>query len=636
MSNQVFAGIVQSGDTHVVMRLYGVLVTLYEATAGDPVAIGRAATGDDGRFAFDITPTGAECVFYATARISQTQLLMAVIGPELRGDVVINELTTVAAAFSMNQFAAGDALSGSTRGLRTAAGMNHNLVDVLTGAPSPVLLAAPNADQTNALRSTRSLANLVAGCIRGGPGVEPYLFYLTAPAPGEEPGDTLQALLNIARNPAHHAGELFSLSLGVRTVYTPPLFSAPDAWTLAVKVNHTGDPGLPFGGPANVAFDRNGYAWIANNVFQGTPNSGNFVVVLRPDGRPADGRDGMPRSPVFGGGLQGPGWGVTISPKTGNVWVGNFGWGPPSELPVNGTVSEFHPDGTPRSGPDGYGGDFMQRIQAIVADADGNIWMAAYGSGNVVVYPHGDHHNPQYLPTGGAYPFGISIAPDGTAWLSNSGGLGWPKAESGSVCRYTLSGGVLTALQDQPVTVGKACKVIATDSQGNAWLASGGDSTVYQLDPAANVVGAFTGVGGIDAPWGICVDGADRVWVGNFGALALDSNFTSARLTQLAGVNDTRGLAPGTAISPPTGYTLPSAGDPVLLPNGDPLYTDGTECYTPFMRATSCQVDQAGNVWVVNNWKPRFRTDWEPNDGNPGGDGIVIFVGLAVPPKTNG
>jgi len=44
------------------------------------------------------------------------------------------------------------------------------------------------------------------------------------------------------------------------------------------------------------------------------------------------------------------------------------------------------------------------------------------------------------------------------------------------------------------------------------------------------------------------------------------------------------------------------------------------------MRATSAQIDMAGNVWVANNWKPNFLDDVA---FNPGGDGIVIFIGLA-------
>lgn len=47
------------------------------------------------------------------------------------------------------------------------------------------------------------------------------------------------------------------------------------------------------------------------------------------------------------------------------------------------------------------------------------------------------------------------------------------------------------------------------------------------------------------------------------------------------------------------------------------------------MRQTSVKIDAAGNVWTINNWKPRFDVDATEN---PGGDGIIIFVGLAPPP----
>ena len=50
------------------------------------------------------------------------------------------------------------------------------------------------------------------------------------------------------------------------------------------------------------------------------------------------------------------------------------------------------------------------------------------------------------------------------------------------------------------------------------------------------------------------------------------------------------------------------------------------------MRMTALAIDQAGDVWAINNWKPRFDLDISPITGNPGGDGICIFIGLAKPP----
>jgi hypothetical protein len=158
---------------------------------------------------------------------------------------------------------------------------------------------------------------------------------------------------------------------------------------------------------------------------------------------------------------------------------------------------------------------------------------------------------------------------------------------------------------------------------------------VYAFQPDGTEIGKFNG-GGVDGPWGLAIDGDGNVWVSNFGPLKPGSNFTSGGLTKLCGANPaTRppGTKLGDPISPTTGYTVPSAGSQVLLHNGDPLYgSGGPPSFAPIMRQTSVAIDQAGNIWSVNKWKPDFNTDVS---SNPGGDGIVIFVGLAAPSKAN-
>ena len=117
-------------------------------------------------------------------------------------------------------------------------------------------------------------------------------------------------------------------------------------------------------------------------------------------------------------------------------------------------------------------------------------------------------------------------------------------------------------------------------------------------------IGQFTG-GGIDGPWGIAVDGEDNLWVANFGPLQPGSNFTDGRISELCGIN------------------------------GDPLYglppARGGPSFAPMMRQTNVVIDRAGNIWALNNWKPDFDIDL---CCNPGGDGVVIFVGLAAPPNS--
>ena len=628
MENNILAGTVQSGAAGFT-PLAGVPVTLYRATAGVPVTVGQATTDVDGAFAIPVPEPEADTIYYATAVYRPAVLLMAVVGPRIAGRITLNEMSTVAAAYSMAQFSDGTRIAGNAFGLRIAAGMNDNLVAPGIGMQSPVLLTPPNANQTIGLQTIGSLANMVFQCLRYGGEYERKLFELTTVPGGAAPANTFQAVQNIAHHPAHNVEELFALSRAAVQYFGPALESAPDAWTLAVKFNDTGDVQNPFGGPANIAFDRHGYAWIANNVFQGTPNSGNFIVVLQPDGKPARGAAGRPPSPVYGGGLKGPGWGITIDPDD-HVWVGNFGWGVKEENPHHGSVSEFEPDGTPLSGEHGYQ-RHTHRVQATVADANGHIWMASFGNGRLAVYLWGNQDTALWIDSG-SYPFGVAIDPNGEGWVTNGGGLGWPKANPGTVTRFRIENDQLIKTLDVPV--GSALKVVAIDSRGHAWVASGGDSRVYHLTPQGQVMGdGYTG-GGIDTPWGLTVDGDDNVWVANFGRMGVTSDYAGA-LSRLKGSNreaKPAGVDPGTPLSPPTGYTLKSGGAPVTLPNGEVLYSDGKPCYTPFMRATSCQIDQAGNVWVVNNWKPGFATDFDPENGDPGGDGIIIFVGLAPPP----
>jgi hypothetical protein len=150
-----------------------------------------------------------------------------------------------------------------------------------------VLLRSPNADQTISLRLSRSLANLLASCVERRSTTASFLA-ATKEARGAPPRTTLQALANLARDPAESVRRIDRLTR-LRSVYLPALESAPDNWSITVKVNDTGDDQHLFGGPGNLAFDDRGYAWVTNNVDQGTPTSTTAVAVLRPNGRPRTG-----------------------------------------------------------------------------------------------------------------------------------------------------------------------------------------------------------------------------------------------------------------------------------------------------------------------------------------------------------
>jgi len=645
-----------TGGTNKKIPIKNASVTLYEANSTAPTALGNATTKADGSFRIFTSRSVSSSIFYVTANAGNSVTLVSVVGTQIPKKIVINELTTVAAGYSMAQFIVGDTIQGNAFGLRIAAGMNNNLVAPGSGNSSPVITLSPNGDETNSLRSTRSLANLIASFVRGNNVISLADFYiLTKSTAGTTPASMLEAFSNIARNPQINVKKIYDLTqvndpTFALEPYRPYLQSMPDAWTLAVKVNNTGDKRIPFGGPGNIVFDENGYAWITNNLVQGKTYSSRYLAVLKPDGSPAKGNKNFPKSPIFGGGTLGGGFGICID-LDGNVWTGNFGWGGTAYQPsptTTGSISKFNSLGEPLSGSTGIQGG-PDRVQGVTCDLDGNIWIASYGNNTICVFPNGNSSATisYTLPTGGTCPFDVHLADDGDVWVTNSGDM--TRFGKGSVGKYYLDGNEIKPrfplVTDYLAQDWRSLKGFSLDSQGNAWIASGGDDCIYVLASNGTCIGKFGGkdadgnntyLGGISSPWSTSVDGDDNVWVANFGEQGFGEVYSNACLTKLAGSNAaTRppGSNMGDAISPSTGYTLPSAGAQVRLPNGSPLYGKGRPpVYTPLMRQTAAVIDQGGNIWVTNNFKPNYNMDIIPNIGNPGGDGICIFIGLAKPP----
>ena len=173
------SGVVQTGGTSSSRPLPDVSVTLFEATAAQPTALGQATTDTSGRFTIRYTRSSSSSIFFVRADVGEGVQFVSILGPNLPASVTLNELTTVAASYSMAQFLRTGVISGNWFGLQIAARMNDNIVVPATGQSSPVLLNSPNADQTNSLRSTRSLADLLAACVED-PTVTASLFDLTS------------------------------------------------------------------------------------------------------------------------------------------------------------------------------------------------------------------------------------------------------------------------------------------------------------------------------------------------------------------------------------------------------------------------------------------------------------------------
>ena len=115
---------------------------------------------------------------------------------------------------------------------------------------------------------------------------------------------------------------------------------------------------------------------------------------------------------------------------------------------------------------------------------------------------------------------------------------------------------------------------------------------------------------GIVVPWAIAIDGNDHIWVSNF------SNPPDP-IAELCGYRTETcppGMKMGDPISPPGGF----------VGGGMQMHVD-------------IAIDPAGDVWVGNNWQ-----DWqaglrrvdEAQSTLAGGQGLVVFYGMAKPVRT--
>jgi sugar lactone lactonase YvrE len=399
----------------------------------------------------------------------------------------------------------GDAVSSSvtnSTGLDNAFKTAQNLVNITTGtAPGAALPqgALPEIGKIN------TLANVIAPCAGSNGSTACSTLFAAAAIGGVQPANTLDAALNVVRNPAANVAALFHLAAGSGP-FTPVLSAAPHDWTLSIT---HGGGGLNL--PGSIAVDSSGNIWAANYF-------GAVVSEFLPTGAPAAAA-GFP-----GTGLHNS-FGLAID-SNNNVWVTNENSVTSANNSGVGSVSEFSPSGMELSGA-GYTVGGIYYPQGITADSAGDIWIANYG-----------HSSASLLKDNGtaissANGYGTSALPFTPAVAADSSGNGWFAVQDAAV-RVTPTGTVTRF----------SCCVdpagIAVDQSGNVWLADYGGASIVKLTPAGSVAATVESPGGIDASQGIAIDGAGNVFA---------ANFLGDSITELAG-------STATVLSPPTGFGL--------------------------------------------------------------------------------
>ena len=577
-------------------------------------------------------------------------------------------------------------INGTERNMKIAYGMKQNFYST-EGEFSERILHSPNGFETNSYPMFNSLCNLMFYSTTD----TAFYAQFLALAWSESDANTsfLGALRNILHDPFHNAKEIYHLIADKEEVYGDSLVSmnvpndqkAPKNWTLTFKTNTSGAKNFIPSGTAFCVFDANDRVWVANNFRAGSGDSGTHCLVYNHDASPA------PFSPVQGGGLVGVGFGASIDPEKKVISFGNFGWGSEYNNPQEGSIAQFHyNNGKPISPSNGFTPG-LSRVQGMEYDQKGNLWMASVGcqdpfapaptgvydfSGEpsaVVVYLNGDStqmvkcdefpvkNNPDEDPVvkRTQYLKVFDVAPDDNdgAYVSCIGNY---DAEDIDKCAFSAVYYVKMENNELQVkhswfsdhvstTNGQegyeSLRQVTIKEDGNVVVVGVTSSQATELSPDLSTVEARYKTE-IHSPWGVKIDQKGTMYFANFGhgegqrmqddSLDLIGPYGVTLLRDPSDEKSSRLM------------TVPTGGREVMLANGFPLYGSQTypemengkptgnkirmKSYSPIMRLTSTNIDGAGNLWCMNNWKPSAFVDVADN---PGGDGCVIFLGIAEP-----
>src|SRR5271165_6125899 len=407
----------------------GSAVSLWAASAEAPARLAQVQTDADGRFVIsvDATPSGASSLYLVasggTPAINKAGgenngiHLLAVLGNDPPPKVVVNELTTVASAFTNARFIKGEAISGNPLGLKIAAGNVPNLVDPATGGWGKVLLDPLNSTQTTTLANLDRLGSLItAFAAVGNEDWRARFLKATTPTGGDTPKTTLEAMAGVAREPWGHPKDLYALfdeaypqpKDGSRRAapFVPYLAWVPPDFVLS----------LCFAGGGVYAngrfmFDKDANLWSGQNWMPGSQSGvvnsiGGGVIKVTPNGTilspPITGFTGM--------GIDGVGWGTAVTKD--RVWISSF----------NGKFLVMDFDGKPVAKESDV--PFKEKflgLMGIGVAANGDVWIADGSDNQLLYFPGGRIKDGKIVKVAGLKsPFDIVIDDQNRVWVSNS------------------------------------------------------------------------------------------------------------------------------------------------------------------------------------------------------------------------
>jgi len=562
VSGQGFGGVIMGGGQPVSganIQLYSPSSSGYGATAAS--LFNRVVTSDaNGHFNFTgaySCPSSATPVYLVivggnpglSAGTNNNALaLMGLLGNcgdmNASSTFVINELTTVAAVWSLAPFMVDYSHIGTSpanaQGLSNAFTTAQSLVDIHTGktpGTAAGIATIPAAE-------IRTLGAILAACVNSngstaGTAGCGRLFTAATPLGGRVPTDTIAAALDIARNPGHNVGQLFS-SFSATGGYQPLLTVAPPDWTIAINYI---SPAFKI--PSDLAIDSQGNAWVLATG-SGSSNSSTVSILglgglmasypqlgvnytriaLDPYDEPwltstfnssiseLSSSGTQVGQPFTGGGIQGPG--ALAFDGYGNAWTLNNG----------PTASKLSPNGSGLSPSTGYSTGGSSAATAIALDTAGNAWIADSTSNTLIVLSNNGSQIPgsPYSGAGIDDPFAIAVDSVGGAWVANRTGSSLSRVTSNGT--PVFGSPYYGAGMNSPID-------LAVDGLGSVWLVNSGSSSVSEFLSTGKAQSGGSGYGSavMSAPLRVAIDKSGNVWVANLGTTTAGTGM----ITQIVG-----------------------------------------------------------------------------------------------------
>ena len=489
--------------------------------------------------------------------------------------VVLNEISTVAAAYALAGFATDATHISDDEGITantTAALAKTGMANAFANArnlsalnPAAALSTTPAGTGTVPAATLNTIANILADCIQSNgssSGLCSELFTFTG-TPNTM--DTATAAIRLAQNPAGVSGSTVSISqlfsdIPPQSAFQPNLATAPNDFTVAILYNVPGvvGAGASYSGPA---IDANGSVWLVGG---GQPNS--IITELSGAGAAYTNVN----YPLNGFSIA---HSIAVD-TTGNVWFANgVSSNGLSELQGSGSTYTVSPVASTAG---------LSQLTSIAFDGLGNTWVG-FASG---VYQITGPGVVTAYDSGSTSVNGIAVDAGNRVWASSSTSLVSlsPPVTSGTTYTNTLYSGFLS-------TSGSGPNDVAIGSDGAAWITDAYGGLLEFTSANTNSAKVTLEGGGSTILTAVAIDGAGDVWAPILSSL-LEFTGDGAAISPSTGYTGTAGTAGGTS-GPFTGF----------IPN-------------------RISIDGSGNVWV-------FRDSKEASQ-----PALVQIVGAATPVVT--